>query len=70
MGAFRRLRVGYDEERGGSIEHAAQRETQGVGIESGKALIQYNDVSALKQRPGDVEPATLAVRELRAGLAD
>ena len=39
-----------------------------LGIKGGKTLVQDEDLGTLQQRTGDVEPTTLAMRELPAGL--
>ena len=62
--------MGDDEQRRGPVEDAAQRPAEVLGIERGEALVEDDEVSALQQRPGDVQTALLTVRELPAGLAN
>lgn len=45
-------------------------EAPGRGVQRGKALVEDDHVGALRQGPGDVETALLAVREAPAGVAD
>src|SRR5690348_2328461 len=62
--------MGNDQQGGNALQHSMQATTQVLGIERRKAFIQDNQVGALKQSTGDVEPAAFTVRKAPAGLTN
>src|SRR5580692_2555585 len=61
-------RMGNHDQRLGSLEDTANREGHSLRIQCAKTFIKNQDVGRLQYRSGDVQPATLTVRELPAGL--
>jgi hypothetical protein len=51
-------------------EHTMQGALEVLRIEGGKALVENDHVGVLQERPGHVETAALAVRELPSCLPD
>jgi hypothetical protein len=62
--------VSDNEHGGGTLQDAAQAALQGLGVQRRKALVEDDEVGALQQRPGYIQPAALAMGELPAGFAD
>jgi hypothetical protein len=62
--------MGDDQDRLRAIEDAAEALIERLGIERGEALVENDEIRVLEQRSRDEEPASLAVRELPAGLAE
>jgi hypothetical protein len=65
-----RLRMGDDQQRRDALQHTAQGQAQGRGVEGGKALVEDDDIGALQHGASEVETALLAVGEAPAGVAD
>jgi hypothetical protein len=61
--------MGDDQQGRGALQHARQHLAQGLGVEGGEAFVEDEAGGALQYDAGDVEAATLSLRELSAGLA-
>jgi hypothetical protein len=44
-----------------SIQYAAECQTETIGVESGKAFVQNDELGTLQQSPCDVKPTFLPV---------
>jgi hypothetical protein len=56
------LWMGDDQQTRNPLQHAMQAATQILGVKCCEAFIQDNQLGALEQRAGDVEPTPFAMR--------
>jgi hypothetical protein len=61
--------MGDDQQRRGALQHARQHLAQGLGVEGDEAFVEDEAGGTLQYDAGNVEAATLPLRELSAGLA-